>query len=297
MNLGKSKKKRIQKKKKITLKRMNCNPGVKGNTATSNTCYTKDYLFKIRNAYNKKNPLNKITSNTPIVIINKLRSNLQCGQEDCWLNQLSEKDSKKIDNQVFAPDHPDEWNKNPTEWLSNYDILNVLKQYETTFTNFKFIGPTPIDFLSQINGNCVWPELCNFSLKMFISKKINKIGIIFNLDKHNESGSHWVSMFINIKERIIFYFDSAANTTPVEITNLINIILEQSISLHIPMKYLTNYPKQHQQSNTECGMYSLYFIITMINTKSIKNKIKMFQNQTITDKHVKSFRKQYFNSK
>ena len=61
MNLGKSKKKRIQKKKKITLKRMNCNPGVKGNTATSNTCYTKDYLFKIRNAYNKKNPLNKIT--------------------------------------------------------------------------------------------------------------------------------------------------------------------------------------------------------------------------------------------
>ena len=30
--------------------------------------YTKDYLFKIRNAYNKKNPLNKITSNTPSLI-------------------------------------------------------------------------------------------------------------------------------------------------------------------------------------------------------------------------------------
>ena len=41
-------------------------------------------------------------------------------------------------------------------------------------------------------------------LNHFISKKINKIGIIFNLDKHDESGSHWVSMFINIKEGIFF---------------------------------------------------------------------------------------------
>ena len=67
--------------------------------------------------------IKKSKSNTPIVIINKLRSNLQCGQDDCCLNQLSEKDSKKIDNQVFAPDHPDEWNKNPTEWLSEQGFM------------------------------------------------------------------------------------------------------------------------------------------------------------------------------
>ena len=64
------------------------------------------------------------------------------------------------------------------------------------------------------------------------------------------------------------------------------------------MKYYTNYPKQHQQGNTECGMYSLYFIITMIDdSKTMKNKIKMFQKETITDHHVQSFRNKYFNSK
>ena len=186
----------------------------------------------------------------------------------------------------------------PTEWLSNYDILNVLKQYENTFKDFKFIGPTPIDFASMENGDCIWPELCNIQLNHFISKKINKIGIIFNLDKHDESGSHWVSMFINIKEGIVFYFDSAANETPPEINNLIQIILKQATTISIPMKYLTNYPKQHQQSNTECGMYSLYFIITMIDkTKSMEKKIDIFQKQTVTDKRMKSFRKKYFNSK
>ena len=302
MTLGKSKRKKIKtnnsKKRSRTIKKMNCNPGVKGNTASTNTCYTNIHLLKIRNAYNKKNPTKTIKSNLPNNIIKKLRSNLQCGQEDCWLNQLSEQERKIIDNKVFAPDHPSSWKKNPTEWLSNYDILNVLKQYENTFKDFKFIGPTPIDFASMENGDCIWPELCNIQLNHFISKKINKIGIIFNLDKHDESGSHWVSMFINIKEGIVFYFDSAANETPPEINNLIQIILKQATTISIPMKYLTNYPKQHQQSNTECGMYSLYFIITMIDkTKSMEKKIDIFQKQTVTDKRMKSFRKKYFNSK
>ena len=302
MSLGKSKKRKTgrngSKKKSITIKKMNCHPGVQGKTVSSDTCYTTTYLLKIRNAYNKKHPKNPIKSNKAHVILENLRSNLQCGQEDCWLKQLSEQDRKIIDDKVFAPDHPTTWNKNPTEWLSNYDILNVLTQYETTFSDFKFIGPTPIDFASMEEGDCIWPELCNINLSDFISKKKNKIGIIFNLDKHDESGSHWVSMFLNIREGILFYFDSAANETPLEIINLINKILKQANSLSLPMKYITNYPKQHQQSNTECGMYSLYFIITMIDkTKSIKTKIEMFQNQTITDSRMKLFRKKYFNSK
>ena len=297
-NYSKSKKKGGYKKKLQTLKKMNCNPGVKGYTVSSNTCYTKDTLLKIKNAYNKKNPSNRITSNIPNIIINQLRSKLQCGKEDCLLNQLSNHDKKKIDDEIFAPDHPNTWKKNPTEWLSNYDILNVLKQYEKTFKDFKFLGPTPIDFASRENGTCIWPELCNIDLKKMLSKKINKIGIIFNLDKHDESGSHWVSMFINIKDGIIFYFDSAANQIPQEITNLSNLIIDQSSTLNIPMKYLTNCPKQHQQSNTECGMYSLYFIITMIDdSKTMKSKRKMFQKETITDHHVQSFRNKYFNSK
>jgi hypothetical protein len=35
------------------------------------------------------------------------------------------------------------------------------------------------------------------------------VGFTINLDNHNESGSHWVSMFLDLDDKIIFYFDSA----------------------------------------------------------------------------------------
>ena len=299
MNLGKSRKKKNKvNNKKTHRSRMNCHPGIKGKTASNNTCYTTIHLDKIKKAYNINNPSNLINGDSSDSIINGLRSKLKCKKEDCWLNQLNEKDRKMIDEEVFAPDHPDNWNSNPTEWLSNYDILSVLQQYEKTVKEFKFIGPTPIDFNSRKGNSCIWPELCNIQLGKFISNKINKIGIIFNLDKHNEAGSHWVSMFIDIKEGVIFYFDSAASKEPIEITNLINLLLQQASKLNIRMKYVTNYPKQHQIGNTECGMYSLYFIITMLdNKKSINTKIKLFKTKTITDKFVQAFRKEYFNTK
>ena len=297
MNLGKSRKKKMKRGYTISQRKMNCHPGIKGKTASNNTCYTKKYLDKIKNAYNKKNPSNVIKSQSSNTIVNELSRKLQCEQEDCWLQQLNDTDRKNIDKEVFAPDHPDNWNTNPTEWLSNYDILSVLDQYENASKDFRFIGPTPIDFNTRNGASCVWPELCNIQLSNFISKKINKIGIIFNLDKHDESGSHWVSMFIDIKEGIIFYFDSAASRIPVEITDLVNLLLQQATNLNIRMKYLTNYPKQHQLGDTECGMYSLYFIITMLdNKKSMKNKIKLFKTKTITDKFVQTFRQEYFNT-
>jgi hypothetical protein len=42
-------------------------------------------------------------------------------------------------------------------------------------------------------------------LKDYIDKNITKIGIIFNLDNHNESGSHWVSLFIDLEDKFVLY--------------------------------------------------------------------------------------------
>ena len=84
------------------------------------------------------------------------------------MNQFSNHEKKQIDVETYAPDHPNTWEENLTEWLSNYDILNVLKQY---FIDFKFIGPTPIDFASRENGTRIWPELCNIDIKKLLSKK------------------------------------------------------------------------------------------------------------------------------
>jgi hypothetical protein len=280
------------------MKKMNCNPNVLNKSINKDTCYTDNALIQIKNAYNKNHPENTIKSKTSLTIFNELKIKLsKCTSEDCWLEQLSSKDKQYLNQHIFAPDQPNSWKKNPREWLSNIDILNVLKQYEETFSNFKFIGPTSIDFDTVIDNTCVSEDLCKIQLGKFIKARINKIGIIFNLDKHDEGGSHWVSMFINIQEGIVFYFDSAANNIPNEIQTLVNVILKQSKQLNLPMKYYTNLPRQHQQGNSECGMYSLYFIITMLDDiQSMKSKINLFKKKNVSDKFVESFRSKYFNS-
>lgn len=280
------------------------NSKISGKTVP-NSCYTPDILLRIRDMYNNNNPNNKIDGDDLHYIHTQLKQRITaCNSEDCWLNQLSDKDRKYLDGRVFAPSKPKMWKKNPNMWLSNYDILDVISQYETAYKHFKFIGPTPIDFdtrLPEDNGKCVWNDLCGFSIKKHMDAGITKIGIIFNLDRHDQSGSHWVSMFIDIVSQTIFYFDSAANETPPEIKAFVLRVKALGKEIH-PMKtfsYIENYPNSHQNGNTECGMYSLFFLITMLvqnNKMSDRRKRSLFKSGKISDKKVEQFRSIYYNS-
>ena len=287
-------------------KKVNCAPLSKNNTV-KNSCYNKKTLDLIKKEYNKNHPNDPIVSKSPTKIIEELKNKMKsCNKEDCWLQEIKDKKLKSFINEtLFAPKKPSEWKSNPHTWLSNYDILDVLTQYEQAYPNFDFIGPTPIDFDSKpymLNDSCVWQELCDFNLKRFIDKKKDKIGIIFNLDKHNEPGSHWVSMFIDLRDKFIFYMDSALNPIPEEIISLKNKIIKQAEHLDIHLDFDNNYPIMHQRGNNECGMYSLFFIITMLTGKvknktfkSKKQKIKYFKKR-IPDSYVFQYRDVYFNN-
>jgi len=199
---------------------------------------------------------------------------------------------------------PTEWKLNINEWLSDTDILQVISQYMDAYKGFVFLGPSYIDFDYKLTPNeCVEDSLCKFSLADYIKNKKHSIGIIFNLDDHTKSGSHWTSLYIDIKKRFMFYFDSAANPMPREVSVLINRIKKQAIPLHIRFKVHTNGTFEHQYSNTECGMYSLFFLVTMLTNKyedrvfkSIKQKITFFKRHRIPDKYVEKLRSEYFHS-
>jgi len=289
-------------------KKMNCHPAAKGQTPVKDSCFTVESLNKIKAAYNKHHPDKLITISDPHLLWLELKNRFSnCAKEDCWLEQIHDAELKKhIDELSFAPDHPKEWLKNPDEWLSNYDILEVLEQYQAKHKEFKFIGPTPMDFDTRPHkkdGKCVWEELCNFSMER-LSTNIKKIGVVFNLDKHNEPGSHWVSLFVDLDEHFIFYLDSAGDDITPEVQTLVNRIREQwkKKESSVKIRFYKNHPFEHQKGNTECGMYSLFFIITLL-TKEIEGKkytmdelIKMFTSKRIPDKYVFNYRKIYFNS-
>ena len=303
---------KIYKKNKTLRKKnikMNCNPNVKNKRISTNTCYTKDALLELKEHYNKNNH-DKINTSNPEKIWNTFRKKLDhCPKEDCWLNEIKDKKLRQqLDDILFSPDRPSSWDKNPVSWLSNYDIAAVLKQYELAYPDFKLLGPSAIDYDSKPygeNGKCVWNDLCRLSLQNLIYRNKRKLGIIFNLDKHNEPGSHWVSLFVDLNEGLIFYYDSAMNAVPRQVSKLKRELIKQGKKLSTPIHF--NYMQNeyaHQTTNTECGMYCLFFIITFL-TKQIESQtlkttndvVNIFTKPGIDDTLMIDYRNKYFNKK
>jgi hypothetical protein len=248
--------------------------------------------------WNKHHPEASIASNDPKEIWSAMRANMKgiCDKESCWLKQKFV--HGELDQELessFAPEAPAEWKKNPTEWLSSIDILNVMKQYEAAYKCFEFLGPSPIDYdTSKDYGECVWEELCRFNLEEHMAKGKTKIGVIFNLDPHTKGGSHWVSLFINVKKKTIFYFDSAGDKIPRRIHKFVKTVQGQGLRLRTPIKFKfdENHPVEHQEGDTECGVYSIFFIVHMLDDKINGHYLKTHK---IKDRFMQKFRKVYFN--
>ena len=281
-------------------KKLNCSPNLSKDDKNNFSCYSNTNIIKLKNLWNKYYPDKKILEKDPYLIWKKLKENFSnsCDKESCWLRQNFLNNDKSISNELFSsflPPIPESWKKNSKEWLSNIDINNVLMKYEKAYKCFEFIGPSSIDFKYKYNSNnCVCNKLCNFSLNEKIKNKKTKIGIIFNLDPHYKSGSHWVSLFINITKKLIFYFDSGGDKIPNEIMELVNTIIKQGNNLKPPI-YFTfdqNYPNEHQYENTECGVYSLYFIINMLKETKTGN---FFKTKKIKDDKIHKYRRKFFN--
>lgn len=283
---------------KKKMKMLKCSPSQNKNK-NGFSCFSNDELYKLRNLWNMRHPDSIIKTNEPKEIWLILKKNMGsvCNKESCWLKQNFIENGKirKELEEAFAPKSPVEWKKNPHEWLSSVDILMVMKQYEKAYKCFDFIGPSPIDYdAKKLYGECVWNELCNFNLKDQIKNGKTKVGVIFNTDPHYLGGSHWVSLFINIKKRKIFYFDSAGDEVPKRIKQFADNVIEQGKTLkeRIDFVFDQNYPVEHQYGNTECGIYSLYFIVHMLEDKINAHYLK---THILKDEYMSKFRKVYFN--
>jgi hypothetical protein len=259
------------------------------------TCYSDEALTKMKNYWNARHPQDKIVTSDTKEIWKFFKDAMShiCHRESCWLRSkfMAGKLNSELLNYTFAPTAPAVWKRNPDEWLSSLDIESVMRQYEKFYKCFEFLGPSPIDYdTHKLYGECVWEELCNFNLSEQIKRHKNKIGIILNTDPHDKDGAHWISLFINIKNKTIVYFDSNGDESSKEVKKLIKTIVDQGKQLGIDFHVKEN-KIEHQRTNTECGMYCLYFIIQMLKDKDLSH----FLNNRIDDKEVFKLRNEYFN--
>lgn len=275
-----------------------CNPA----NNNSSSCFDFEALVKIASGWNKDHPKPKDKITIPKIdnyknkhklwnsIDKKLRGT--CTTEWCWIEQEF---VRKVGNReleaLFRPKMPRSWKKNKYEWLSSIDIESVMKQYEEKYSDFKFIGPVPIDFDYQYEfGKCIVNELCNIKITNLNKHNISKVGVIFNLDPHNKPGSHWVAMYMDLKKQVVYFFDSYGSSPPNEVQLLIERLQEQAEELGFELKY--DYSKiRHQYENSECGVYSIYFIIQLLEGKKT---FESMQKTRIPDKVVNDKRNYFF---
>ena len=215
-------------------------------------------------------------------------------KERCLLENSDIPDNEKayLQKKYLRPPRPDVWEKDPDQWLDSNNITDVMKQYEDTYKDFKFLGVLPIDFAAPDpykggDGKCIVNTICDLKLPELEKSGISRLAAVVNLDPHFKDGSHWVGIFIDLRPSIrkVYYFDSYGIKPPQQIATLM-----RSLTLQDPDLTLEVNGRRFQYQGSECGMYSLYFIIRMLDGANFGE----FCHQVIPDEEMIRLRRWIF---
>jgi len=285
-----------------------CSPIGEKNFEKDNTCFSHAALDRLVKIWNNLYPTNKIVKIRGGAKVSKKelwkelnkRMSSHCngsGKEYCWVDKLQGAKKDPEIAKVLRPVKPSEWYKKPYSWLSNYDIEAVMEQYQEDNTfKYQFLGVYPIDFEGTDSfGECLFKEICHLNIINLYKKGIRYIGLITNLDKHDQSGSHWTSLFACIDPNAscfgAYYYDSVSRTPPPEISKFMEKLKKQAGIIAKTEHKKTSPPKEfridynenrHQYGNSECGVFSMAYQIRWLD--------KLKKNPNITFEQIEKIK-------
>jgi len=298
-----------------------CAPGVKYDKGS---CISKEILQDIARNFNKSSSnvnINIDNDKKEIVndLTNEFENKFKCKDQLCWLNQhfVKRLNNTNLEKFTFTPIGPQQ----KLDWLSTTHINDVIEQYEKKYKNFLFLGAIPYDFQElrqlEMGKELNFDDVINGKINEEYNKdeKINHLGMVINLDPHDKPGSHWVALYSNFDKNQIYFFDSFGNKPRRKIKKFINKIAKymykkkynSSLPVNTVIEELKNnninpeiknlskfdirYNQiQHQFKNTECGVYSINFIIRLVGGETFDD----ITNNILKDDFMNNCRKQYF---
>lgn len=273
---------------------------------SNGSCIELDVLHELARAYNEEHPNKKIKLSSSLNTLKpdkykrhlvkelKLRLDSICDDQMCWIKQPFVKRMKKVAREslvsdTLRPQGPGA--QGNFTWLNTINIDQVMKQYENKYKDFKFLGAVPIDF-----EELPYLEIQGVSFDKLQKKGKNRIGVVFNLDEHNKSGSHWVASYIDLNKGQVYFFDSYGIRPEKRISEFMN---KAKKYIDGQNKYSNKYDtsaivkhndKRHQYKNSECGVYSINFITRMLQGDSFEKII----NDRTPDNKINKCREVYF---
>jgi|Laugresbdmm110dd_1035094.scaffolds.fasta_scaffold01142_4 hypothetical protein len=291
-----------------------CSPQQGKRYNETGSCYDKTVLEKIARAFNRSFPdksIQQIETKTFSQLWKELQKKLSvsCGRDEvCWVSKVGLDYDDKLEDYI-RPKTPAEWKRDPKTWLNNFNIEAVLIQYEEANSPiYKFMGVYPSDFLRKesYSGDCYYEEICKLNVAELYKQGITCIGMVINLDEHDEPGSHWTSMFACIDPTKqcfgAYYYDSVTGDPPEDMLEFMQEIqrqadqLKASLKIKKPFKIAIN-KVRHQYGHSECGVFSIYYQLkwlSEIKNKGGKVKFEDIVGKKITDSQVFKLREILF---
>lgn len=201
-----------------------------------------------------------------------------CGNnETCWLDSVElgkqlktmSPDAFRILNEFTLKP---KGTKKKNGWLSTNEIDYVMQQYEELYPDFVYIGCFPSDYYKLAPNK--------FPTKVLDTHA--KAAIVFNLDESHQAGSHWIAVFFDKTlqgRRIVEYFDPTGDFP----NKNLQMFLDQPYFSDAVIKISR---KKHQRGDTECGVYSLFYILTRLEGESMED----LNRTRISDTEMNKFR-------
>lgn len=227
--------------------------------------------------------------------VEKVKKQTGCNDTVCTLSKLPE--SETLINESLKPSGP----RNTTGLLSNFNIDHSLGQWALEFDTFY---PCPfamvdfatcgdhlgtVDMKSVMSGVSSGFKLLDGSTRVIF----DCFGCVMNTDYSTGGGKHWVAIFVDCREGhepwTVEYFNSTGNPPPKQVV----VWMEETTAALSELNktesvIVTKF--DHQESQTECGNYSLYFIRCRLENVPVS----FFNEGLISDDAMIEFRKRLF---
>jgi hypothetical protein len=226
---------------------------------------------------------------SPSEIISSAKERTGCATEECVLKTLeTDLGADRVKSEIearFKLKGP-----NGIELLSNFDIDNTLIQWTNKFTDFfpyNFNMLNYIDYsikdgyvvnepdsLARISFSDLYYGKVNIGDKPAPKGGYRCAGCVINSDKYQGRGKHWMALFLDARgadEWSVEFFNSSGNGPAPEFINWVLKISEQmeevasKEKLNVKITQVKSSSIRHQQSKTECGLYSLFYIYARLN--------------------------------
>lgn len=220
--------------------------------------------------------------------INEIKTMTHCKSEACILKSSKVRAAipRERINQELSTNFKVEGPRDNTNLLNNVVIDNTLKLWVQEFPDFFPCHFAMMDF-KQTQEEFETIDLC----KVFESgKKI--FACVLNTDVSSGPGKHWVSVVVNARNLSniqIMYYNSAGNPPPKPVVEWMERRRHELKKLGKP-DVIPITRVRHQKSDTECGVYSLYFIRCCLDGV----EPSFFFDNVISDEAMMEFRKHCF---